>query len=85
MSNTEIVNGLHALADFIEDYPIVTAARTYPTEPLSIIVTVDSRQIVNHIAEIAGTDVETAHEYTITKITRGHVQLKIVHIAETAA
>ena len=88
MNNTEIVNGLHAIADFIEDYPIVTDSRLMPTIPLRLTIFVATKQQVLDIAELEAGVVRTlsyAPEYTATYITRGLIDLGVVHLAEEPA
>jgi hypothetical protein len=82
MSNTEIVNGLRAIADFIEDYPIVTNSRMVPTAPLHLSAFVQTKQQVYDIAELEPTEVHTSGEFTFIQVVRGLVTLGIAHIEE---
>jgi len=85
MSNTEIVNGLRAIADFIEDYPIVTNSRVHPMIPLHLSAFVQTKQQVLDIAELELAEVHQSGEFTFIQVVRGQVTLGIAHIEEPLA
>ena len=87
MSNTEIVNGLHSLADFIDDNSWFMDTRPNPTVPLTVRYGVDTSLAVLEIAESAGIAVECetwddGAPHTRATIAFGMVELVVFYIGE---